>query len=106
MRYLITFTSYGSHLHGDGRGSVDRHHNVPGGRYMDPSMERVAAMREQMDQEPYLLDRARRGIVFRAIREVCFYRKWTLLTVHVRTNHVHAVVDADVDPEQIGRAHV
>jgi hypothetical protein len=30
--YLITFACYGCHLHGDPSGSVDRHHNLPGGR--------------------------------------------------------------------------
>jgi hypothetical protein len=27
MTYLITFFCYGAHLHGDERGTVDRHHN-------------------------------------------------------------------------------
>jgi len=32
--YLITFACYGAHLHGDESGSVDRKHNLPGGRML------------------------------------------------------------------------
>ena len=36
LAYLITFSCYGSHLHGSESGSVDRNHNVVGGRYLAP----------------------------------------------------------------------
>jgi len=38
MRYFITFSCYGTHLYGDESGSVDRQHNVPGSRLMDPRL--------------------------------------------------------------------
>jgi len=76
MRYFITFACYGSHLHGDESGSVDRNHNVPGGRLAEGNPERVAVMRQQMDQAPYLLEKNRRVAVLEALREVCFHRGW------------------------------
>jgi REP element-mobilizing transposase RayT len=33
--------------------------------------------------------------------EVCSVRCWNLLAAHVRTNHVHAVVEADAVPEKV-----
>jgi len=36
-----------------------------------------------------------------AIRDVCAQRGWNLLAVHVRSNHVHTVVEAEVPPERI-----
>jgi REP element-mobilizing transposase RayT len=57
--------------------------------------------REQMDKEPYSLDQQRRAAVLCALREVCLHRDWILLATHVRTNHVHVVVAADVRPEMI-----
>lgn len=54
-----------------------------------------------MDQEPYLLDHESRAVVLRALHEVCQYRGWTLLAAHVRTNHVHAVVEANVQPKKV-----
>jgi REP element-mobilizing transposase RayT len=104
MRYFITFACYGAHLHGDESGSVDRHHNVPGSRLAEANPERVAVKRLQMDQAPYLLDRHRRATVLDALREVCLHCGWSLWAAHVRTNHVHAVVEAEVRPEKIMHA--
>ena len=36
-----------------------------------------------------------------ALQQVCVYRKWTPLAAHVRTNHVHAVVEAEERPEKV-----
>lgn len=52
-------------------------------------------------ETPYALDGARRGVVCEAIREVCDYREWRLWAVHVRTNQIHAVVEASVRPEKV-----
>jgi len=54
-----------------------------------------------MDQPPYGMNRCRREIVLAAMVERCSNQRWTLLAAHVRTNHVHIVVDADVKPERI-----
>ena len=54
-----------------------------------------------MGQEPYELDAPRRQIVLGAIREVCSYRHWRLLAVHVRARHVHVVVQAAANPERV-----
>ena len=100
----MTFACYGVHLHGDESGSVDRHHNVPGSRLVEANPERVAVKRQQMDQAPYCLDRDRRAAVLDALREVCLQRGWSLWAAHVRTNHVHVVVEADVRPEKVMNA--
>ena len=49
-----------------------------------------------MDQAPYHLDQTRRDAVLEAIQEVCVHRRWSLLAAHVRSNHVHTVVEAEV----------
>lgn len=36
-----------------------------------------------------------------AIRNTCDYRGWNLLAAHVRTNHVHTVVEAEAEPERV-----
>ena len=40
-----------------------------------------------------------RQAVLAAIQEACNHRAWTLLAAHVRTTHVHVVVEADRDAE-------
>jgi hypothetical protein len=104
MRYFITFACYGSHLHGDESGSVDRKHNIFGGRLAEASAPRLAAKSEQMDQPSYLLDQTRRATVLDAIRKVCVHYGWNLWAAHVRTNHVHMVVEAEVRPEKVMHA--
>lgn len=101
LAYFISFTTYGTWLHGRAAGSVDREHNVPGTPFLvaDPSAE--AASRQRQRQEPYFLDEAHRAVVLRTIREVAAHRGWKLWAVHVRTNHVHSVVTANGKPEKV-----
>src|ERR1022692_4676090 len=99
VRYLITFTCYGAHLHGED-GAIDRLHNTPGGPLPAADTNRVKDVMRLMDQAPYLFDLQRREIVLEAVREVCSHRAWSLWAAHVRTNHVHAVVEGGVKPEK------
>ena len=101
MRYLITFACYGGHLHGDDSGTVDRNHNLPGTRRLETDSKRASAERRIMPDPPYWLDRDSRAAVLTAMQGHCAYRGWKLLAAHVRTNHVHAVVEAKAPPEKI-----
>lgn len=101
LAYFITFTTYGTWLHGRAPGSVDRAHNVPGTPFLpsDPTVER--AMHAALRQEPYILDARRRQVVLRTIQEVAAHRRWKLWAVHVRCNHVHVVIAAECKPEKV-----
>lgn|SRR5487761_1940494 len=101
MTYLITFSCYGSHMHGAPSGSVDRDHNIPGSRFIDTDPGRMAAECFQRRQPPYCLDETRRECVLDSIIEPSSDRQWRLLAVHVRTNHVHVLVDAEARPERV-----
>jgi REP element-mobilizing transposase RayT len=101
LRYFITFSCYGAHLHGDKAGSVDPSHNLPGSRVLEPNPQRIASERERMTQQPYLLDADSRAAVLDAVRAVCSHRAWKLLAAHIRSTHVHVVVEAEVKPEMI-----
>jgi hypothetical protein len=100
VTYLITFSTYGSHLHGDARGSVDPKHNQVGSRLIGerPGLERFE--RSEMTQAPYLLDDQSRAMVLEAIKGVCEFRGWYLFAVHARSNHVHVVVDVECSSER------
>jgi REP element-mobilizing transposase RayT len=101
MTYLITFACYGCRLHGDESGSVDRAHNVPGSPLLEADPRRPKAELQKMDQPPYAIDRSRRDVVLAALRERCRQQQWALLAAHVRTNHVHIVVEAETRPERV-----
>jgi REP element-mobilizing transposase RayT len=92
LGYLITFRCYGTWLHGDARGSIDRFHNRYKSSYLPPSDRRKEIGTRQLKSEPVILNASHRQSVDTAIREVCEQRRWRLHALNVRTNHIHAVV--------------
>jgi REP element-mobilizing transposase RayT len=92
LGYLITFRCYGTWLHGDERGSIDRSHNRHKSPYLPQSVNRHKRNSEMLRSEPSILNANQRLIVDAAIKEVCTHREWFLHTLNVRTNHIHAVV--------------
>src|SRR5689334_666567 len=53
-----------------------------------------------MTGEKYVIDRDRAELILASIRGVCEFRNWNLLAAHVRTTHVHCVVDGDLIPNR------
>jgi len=92
LGYLITFRSYGTWLHGDERGSIDRFHNRYKSPYLPESRQRRDLNERRLQEAPVRLDARQRQSVEKAIRDVCDHRQWFVHAVNVRTNHVHAVV--------------
>jgi transposase IS200 family protein len=103
LAYLITFRTYGTWLHGDGRSSVDlRGQNVYRAPKIQPNSKLLDLMDRNMGgQTPFILDGKQRSVVELAIRKVCDHRKYSLLAINVRTNHVHTVIAANSRPESI-----
>jgi hypothetical protein len=102
LAYLITIRTYGTWLHGDERGSVDRRfYNNYGTPKMAPNKRLVEAEEARLKHPPVTLNKAQRDVVEEAIREVCAHRGYQLAAVNVRTNHVHTVVAAACKPEPV-----
>jgi REP element-mobilizing transposase RayT len=101
LAYFISFRSFGTWLHGDRRGSVDRFHNRYKSPYMPESESWQNYNHQRLKTKPVLLDAERRKFVDKAIRETCKLRKWWLYAINVRTNHVHSVVTANRKAELV-----
>jgi Transposase IS200 like len=99
LAYFITFRTYGTWLHGDDRGSIDRYHNCYRGERVTSNSVMQKQHKAKLKSEPVLLNAKQRPIVEAAIREVCDHRRWRLLAINVRTNHAHIVVSAATRPE-------
>jgi REP element-mobilizing transposase RayT len=97
LAYFITWTTYGSWLHGDPKGWVES--GIPG--IQDPDAERQRRSRERMTGDPVLLTAEQRLVVEETIRAHCHIRGWKLHALNVRTNHVHLVLTASVPPETV-----
>ena len=99
--YLITFRCYGTWLHGDERGAVNRHQNNFDTPLIGPHRRLEQSERSSMTHSTILLDEALRQVVDQTIREVVIFRNWELFALAVRTNHVHVVVGTDEKPEKV-----
>jgi REP element-mobilizing transposase RayT len=97
LAYHITWTTYGTWLSGDDRGWVES--GVEGIR--DPDPKRRDEMRGRMKEEAVVLTPAQREVVEQTIRDHCCIRGWHLHTLNVRTNHIHVIVTADREPEDV-----
>jgi REP element-mobilizing transposase RayT len=101
LGYLLTFRAYGTWLHGDERGSVDRDHRRYGTPALPPSPRRNQIVKKLLKQAPVKLSRRQRVAIDSSIRETCEIRKWNLWTLNVRTNHLHCVITANCGPERV-----
>ncbi len=95
LAYFISFRAFGTWLHGDKRGSIDRSHNLYRSPYI-PANDKWQHFNEQrLRSEPLILKAKHRKSTEAAIRETCNIRNWLLHAINVRTNHVHTVVSAN-----------
>ena len=100
LAYFITFSSYGTRLHGGENGSVDRNHNQYGDDLIPPKPSLESYERQTQKNPTVMFAPEQRQIILEMIREVCCYRHWRPFAIHVRTNHVHVVVSLNVAPEK------
>jgi REP element-mobilizing transposase RayT len=90
---FITFTTYGSWLHGDERGSIINENGYAKLLQKHAGLQRYH--KNNLSYPPVKLNMSQRKIVLDSIMEVCNIRKYTLFAVHIRSNHIHILVDAD-----------
>jgi REP element-mobilizing transposase RayT len=92
LAIFFTFRCYGTWLHGDERGSVDRHHNIYRTPTIKPNTEWKSYVQGELNHLPVTLDAKMRRSIENAIRETCEKRSWRLIAINIRTNHVHCVI--------------
>jgi hypothetical protein len=101
LAYFITFSCYGTHLHGHESESVDRSHNKYGAPHLPSNGKTRQRENENMNQDQYVLDNASAKIVLDSIMQTSSHRKWNLLALHVRSTHIHVVIQGLTTPEKI-----
>jgi len=96
LAYLLTFTTYGTWLHGDERGSVNRRAR---GRSKPIAPDAILNdhMRDKLKHPALKLSGPMRKDVREALTGYCDFKQWPLQALHVRTSHVHLVVSAVAD---------
>ncbi len=91
LAVFFTIRCYGTWLHGDERGSVDRHNNIYGTPRLAPNSNWGKYNEAELLHSPVRLNAAERLSVENAIRDTCDKRRWELLSMNIRTNHGHLV---------------
>ena len=99
--YFLTFTTYGTRLPGDDRGSTDRRRNTYTLPRDPPNPALRHAMAHALKSAPVVLSTHEREIAHATIRGLAERRDWHLRALNVRSNHVHAVVWAEEPPLQV-----
>lgn len=92
--YLITFHSYGTWLHGDPRGSIDKDHNIPGTPMLAPSQRRYTFEMNRLKYPPVTFTKDQRTSINNTVLDVASFNGWMLHAVNARTEHVHVVITA------------
>src|SRR2546422_11604996 len=106
--WLLTWTTYGSWLPGDTRGSVTsvrnhapkrKRHNQPGAP-IDPAMPGLETSAEKLlKAEPVRLSRVDADVLLNQLHETAAFRHWKLFACAIMANHVHVVIGVPGDPD-------
>src|SRR5438105_2536662 len=96
IAYFITWGTYGDRLPGDSRGWVKK--KQWGIQPPDPELEDAAG--RAMTEDAVTLSMEQRAIIDNVIVEHCRIRQWFLHARNARTNHVHVVITANIDPKK------
>ena len=102
IAYFITFRTYGTWFHGDGRGSMDRKSaNVPGTPMLKANEYRQQWEQKQMKHSAVCFNSRQRKIIEHTIRGMVKYNKWLLHALSVEREHVHVVLTTLKHPDAV-----
>ena len=92
LAYFITFTTYGTHLHGQPCGSVSKLRNSRDRDYVPDCPELVTLSKQAMREPVYTLTDSARKVVREAILTTCRRKDWPVPALHIRVTHIHGVI--------------
>jgi len=103
LAYLITWGTYGTRLHGDPRGTVDRKNNERGTAIVTTDLLRLQHEKSRLKFPPVRLTREQRLSLEAMFPKICERGKWGFLACAVAPDHVHLLVTSPFDPGTIRR---
>src|SRR5262249_17814230 len=101
LAYHITFGTYGTRLHGDERGTIDRSMNRPGDPIIGRDDDWNRIERERLNFPPREFTPEQRLAVEELIPLVCERGKWKLYACAAAPDHVHVVLIGVADGDAI-----
>jgi REP element-mobilizing transposase RayT len=101
LAYHITFGTYGTRLHGDERGTVDRSLNQPGDPIIGSDWQWEQMDRNRLNFLPRIFTAEQMVLVESLIPDICVRGGWTLHACATGPDHVHNVLTGDADGDVI-----
>jgi REP element-mobilizing transposase RayT len=101
LAYHITFGTYGTRLHGDERGTVDRRANQPGEAIVGAEPEWEWLEYNKLRFPPREFDVSQRRLVEQLIPDICTHGGWRLHACAAGKDHVHTLLTAEADGDVI-----
>jgi len=95
LAYFITFTAYGTWLHGDSRKSILVENHAT--KLIEPQESFFRYEQQKLKHPVVMFDKKIRCIILETIMDRGQWKQWHLYAAHVRSNHVHIVVNS-TDP--------
>ncbi len=105
--WLLTWTTHGTWLPGDRRGSVGKFrdrdgqikpHNRPGESFALASEALATFAKDQMTSKPVFLNREHAELIVAQFQETARFRDWRLLAAAVMSCHIHLIAAVADDP--------
>jgi REP element-mobilizing transposase RayT len=101
IAYHITFGTYGTRLHGDERGTVDRATNRPGDPIIGSDPSWWARERNRLNFEPVELTDEQMRFAESVMPSICERGGWTFHTGAGGPDHIHALLTADAEGDAV-----
>ena len=102
LAYHITFGTYGTRLHGDEKGTVDRDHSRFGDPFLEADADRLHESAERLKFPPVVLTREQCQFIESIVPSICQRGGWTYIVAAAAPDHVHVCLSApDIPGDRI-----
>ena len=101
IAYHITFGTYGTRLHGDERGTVDRSMNCPGDPIIGADAGWWELERKRLRSHPVFLEPEQTAYAESVIPLVCARGGWEYHVGAAGPDHVHVLLTAEADGDAV-----
>ena len=101
LAYHITFGTYGTRLHGDPKGTVDRAHNRPGDPILGQHDAWMCEEQSRMRFSAMFLTDEQRRFIEHVFTSLCVECQWQYRIVAASPDHVHALLTTRVEAKAV-----
>jgi REP element-mobilizing transposase RayT len=103
LAYHITIGTYGTRLHGDERGTIDRHHNTPGEPVLGHNERWKSAAQKRLKYPPVVLSLEQQRFVESILPHICERGDWDFHIAACQPDHVHVLLASDTHGNAVRR---